>query len=62
MVSECRLPETSLLFFLTHREIGELLENRSVKLVRLARRRRRIFPERDKIAFPKVSIGCPQPV
>ena len=62
MVSECRLPETSLLFFLTHREIGELLENRSVKLIRLARRRRRIFPERDKIAFPKVSIGCPLPV
>ena len=62
MVSECQLPEASLLLFFTHREIGKLLENCSAKLIRLARRRRKVFPERNKIAFPKVSIGCPQPV
>ena len=62
MVKEGRIPEDSLLFFLTHREIGELIKSRSPKLIRLARRRKKLFPERAKISFSKIIIGCPQPV
>ena len=33
MVSEWRLPDADLIFFLQHYEIGQLLENNSAKLV-----------------------------
>ena len=62
MVRESRLPEQDLLFFLTHREMAELLESRSARLIRLAKRRKRIFPDRNKIVFQKVNIGYTQPV
>ena len=62
MVHESRLPEQELLFFLTHREIGELIENRSASLIRLAKRRKRIFPGRNKYTFPKFSLGNPEPL
>ena len=62
MVSESRLPEQKLLFFLTHREIGELLEHCSARLVRLAKKRKRILPEMNKIRYPKINFGLPQPV
>ena len=53
MVSESRLPEQELLFFLTHREIGDLIDSRSATLIRLAKRRRRIFPDRKKVYISK---------
>ena len=62
MVKESRLPEQELLFFLTHKEIGELLESRSAELIRLAKRRKRIFPKRNEIVFQKINIGYPQHV
>ena len=62
MVRESRLPEPDLLFFLTHGEIGELIKHRSSKLVRLSKRRRRILPEMNKLKYPKVNFGLPQPV
>ena len=62
MVRESRLPEPDLLFFLTHREIGELIKHRSSKLVRLSKRRRRILPEMNKFRYPKVNFGLPQPI
>ena len=62
MVQETRLPEPELLFFLTHREIGEILRTRSDRLVRLAKRRKRVFPERNKITYPKISFGLPRPI
>ena len=62
MLRESRIPEQDLMFFLTNREIGELLESRSARLIRLAKRRKRIFPARNKIKFPKINIGYPQPM
>ena len=62
MVSESRLPEQMLLFFLTHREIGELLQHRSAKLVRLARRRKRVLPEMNQIKYPEINFGLPKPI
>ena len=62
MVSESRLPEPELLFFLTHREIGKLIRNRSTKLVHLAKRRKKILPEMNKIKYPRVNFGVPKQI
>ena len=62
MVRESRLPDTNLLFFLTHAEIGDLIDQRSAKLVRLAKRRLKTFPRMNEVKFPKVNFGIPQPI
>ena len=62
MVSESRLPERDLLFFLTHREIGELIRVRSIKLVRISKKRKSILPQMNDIRYPKINIGLPHPI
>ncbi|XP_076364224.1 rifampicin phosphotransferase-like [Tachypleus tridentatus] len=62
MVNEGRLPDPRLLFFLTHEEIGQLLQTRSAKLVAKAVRRRRIFPKLDSLCFSEITRGIPRPV
>ena len=62
MVRECRIPEENILFFLTHKEIGTLIKHRSIKLIRLAKRRMKLLPEMNKIKFDKVNFGVPIPV
>ena len=62
LVKESRLPEPELLFFLTHVEIGKLIEHRSARLVRLAKKRKRLQPKMYKIRYPKINIGMPQPM
>ena len=62
MVQEGRLPDENLLFFLTHREIGTLVEHRSIKLVRLAKRRRKLLPLMNETKYNKINFGVPQPV
>ena len=62
MVRESRLPDPKLLFFLTHAEIGELIEQRSTKLLKLAKRRMKVFPEMMETRFPKINIGLPKPL
>ena len=62
MVNESRLPDSELLFFLTHSEIDELIESRSAKLVRLAKRRLKIYPKMNDMYFQKINIGLPQPI
>ncbi|XP_076449058.1 rifampicin phosphotransferase-like isoform X1 [Babylonia areolata] len=62
MVKEGRLPDEDLMFFLTHYEIGRLLESRSARLVMKAQRRRKVLARQMDLRFPKISIGHPQPV
>ena len=62
MVRESRLPDPGLLFFLTHREIGQLLVCRSAKLVRLSKHRKRLLPIKTQFEYPKVNFGVPQPM
>ena len=62
MVRESRLPEPDLLFFLTHAEIGDLLYSRSAKLIRLAKRRMKVYPVMQTIRFDKINIGLPRAV
>ena len=62
MVCEGRLPDERLLFFLRHHEIGKLIDSRSVRLIRQAKHRLRLWPEMNKIKYPKISIGRLQPI
>ncbi|XP_061179945.1 uncharacterized phosphotransferase YvkC-like isoform X2 [Saccostrea echinata] len=61
MVEEGRLPDKELLFFLTHREIGQLLKTRSPKLITKANRRRKLLPKLMNQTFSRYSIGLPNP-
>ncbi|XP_023211449.1 uncharacterized protein LOC111614316 isoform X1 [Centruroides sculpturatus] len=62
MVLEGRLPHRDLLFFLSHDEIGELIKTRSSKLISKAIRRKKIHAEQEKIIYPEVMRGIPQPI
>ena len=62
MVRESRLPDPGFLFFLTHRDIGQLLFRRSTRLVRLLKRRKRLLPIQIQFEYPKVNFGVQQPI
>ncbi|XP_029168725.1 uncharacterized protein LOC114938804 isoform X2 [Nylanderia fulva] len=62
MVAESCLPDENLIFFLTHQEIGQLLNNHSSLLVRKALRRRKIYQQVAKFEYPEFSMGVPIPV
>lgn len=61
MQAEGLLPDTNLIFFLTHQEIGYLIKNRCANLVSKANRRRRLFPEWKKIQFDELHWGLIKP-
>ena len=62
MVKEGRLPDERLLFFLAHNEIGRLLETKTIRLIRLAKRRFKLWPQMDRIKYPKLNYGLPKPI
>nr|XP_054748523.1 uncharacterized protein LOC129254092 [Lytechinus pictus] len=62
MVEEGRLPESDLIFFLTHHEIGLLLKNRSPLILSKAIRRRKLLPVQMAMNYPEVFRGSPQPI
>jgi pyruvate,water dikinase len=56
-----KLPETDLLYFLTHYEIGEFLKKGNVmKLLARAQRRRRVHPALAKTKLPDIVVGYPK--
>lgn len=57
------LPDQRLIFHLTHDEIGKLLanRNRNAHLVNKAIRRRRLFPEWNKMQFDEFQWGIVKP-
>ncbi|MCL2540586.1 MAG: PEP-utilizing enzyme [Firmicutes bacterium] len=62
LVNAGALPEKDLIFFLTHDEIGELINNKKASLVKRAMQRKRIFAEQQTIKFAKVNVGKPKPI
>jgi phosphohistidine swiveling domain-containing protein len=62
MVGDHLLEDTDQLFFLTHEEIGMLLENHDPKWKEIATQRRKILPELDSLVFEEVSFGIPEPL
>ncbi|GIY06302.1 putative phosphoenolpyruvate synthase [Caerostris darwini] len=62
MVSEGRLPDEGLVFFLTLDEIYNLLTTRSPGIISRANCRRKIFPTVDKYKFSEIMKGLPKPI
>lgn len=62
MVAESYIPDERLIFFLTHQEIGQLLNHHNPLLVRKALRRRKIFQQVAKHEYPEFSTGMPIPM
>ena len=61
LVNSGVLPDSDLIFFLTHQEIEELIGG-DIALVKKATARRRVFEEQKQFRFTEVCIGKPQPV
>ncbi|TGZ54255.1 Uncharacterized protein DBV15_06257 [Temnothorax longispinosus] len=62
MVAENYIPDEHLIFFLTHQEIGQLLNNHNSLLVRKALRRRKIYQQVAKLEYPEFNTGMPVPI
>ncbi|GFR29861.1 putative phosphoenolpyruvate synthase, partial [Trichonephila clavata] len=62
MVSEGRLPEEDVLFFLTYDEINDLLETRSPSIISRANQRKRVFSVVQNYKFPEIMKGTPKPI
>ncbi|KAG8180293.1 hypothetical protein JTE90_013546 [Oedothorax gibbosus] len=62
MVSEGRIPEEGLLFFMTIDEIKELLATRSPTIIARATHRMKLFPTMEDYKFPEIMRGMPRPI
>lgn len=62
LVQEHKIPDLNLIFFLTHSEIGDLIEQGGAGIVSKAKRRRKLYPMMNNLMFPEVSQGIPVPV
>jgi pyruvate,water dikinase len=60
MVNEGFLPDTDLIYFLTVREIRQVLETRSGRLIARAQRRRQLYPKQMAAKFPRIFRGRPK--
>lgn len=59
LVAEKLLPETDLIYFLTHTEIGRLLDGESTLVVQ-AQRRRKAFAIQEELSFDDIYLGKPR--
>ncbi|KAG1682236.1 putative phosphotransferase YvkC [Nymphon striatum] len=62
LVTEGRLPDENLLFFMSFEEIEDLLKTRSAKIIQRAMRRKRLHPQLERLRFPEICIGIPRPL
>ena len=62
MVDAGLLDDMDQIYFLTHQEIGLLLNDHSTDWKSKANKRRDILPELDKLIFDEVSFGMPEPL
>ncbi|GCC36215.1 hypothetical protein chiPu_0014707, partial [Chiloscyllium punctatum] len=62
MVLEGYLPDEDLLFFLTHSEIGQVLQLKSANIISKAQRRRRLLERQMGLQFKEMNIGKPVPI
>jgi pyruvate,water dikinase len=61
LVDAGRLPEADLIYFLTHREVGRIVQGADPALIRKARARRRAHAWHQGLAFADISVGPPRP-
>lgn len=56
------LDDADQIFFLTHDEIGRIIEKKDSSLLEKANRRRTLLTETDGLQFPEVCFGIPEPI
>lgn len=61
LVADKLLPDADAIYFLTQEEIGDLIHNKNMALVKKALARRRLLPEQQELRFPEVTLGKPEP-
>ena len=62
LVEKQLLSDEDCIFFLTHEEIGTLINESDTSLNKKALVRRRLLEEQKLFSFPEVSLGCPEPI
>jgi pyruvate,water dikinase len=62
LVAAGRLPDVDLVFFFTPAELGRLAQGPDRALVRRAEHRRRLYPRKTALEFPRVCQGKPEPL
>ncbi len=62
LVDQGALPETDLIYFLTHRELGNLIFNKDPLYVKKSGIRRRLLKEQEQLRFNHVYLGKPKPI
>ncbi len=56
------LDDADQIFFLTHEEIGKLINDANPRWKETANKRRTLFPELDKLVFEEICFGIPEPL
>ncbi len=62
MVDAGLLDDADQIYFLTHDEIGQLINDQSPMWKKIADKRRKILPELDNLVFEEISFGIPEPL
>ncbi len=62
LVSELQLDDPDQVYFLTHEEIGRLIEDKDPAWKAKAARRRELLADTDKLVFEEISFGIPEPM
>lgn len=62
LVDRKDLPDTDLIFYFTHEEVGKFIDQPDPALVRRALHRRRLQPQKMALQFPPVCKGKPKPI
>jgi len=57
-----RIPEEDTIYFLTHKEVGQVVEKEQPKLIKKAMQRKRILGQQRALSFKEVYVGMPMPV
>ncbi len=62
LVEEHLIPDHDLVYFLTHKELGDLIFNKNNKLVAKAQIRKKLFAQQRSLQFPEIVKGKPEPI
>ena len=62
MVHEGLLPDKELVFYMTSREIKDVIATRDATIVSKSIRRQKMFGKLNDIKFPEISFGIPRPI
>ena len=62
LVQGGKLPDEDAIFFLTHEEIGQVVNGVNPGLVKKALQRRRLLKTQEQLSFAEVYVGSPKPI